>query len=575
MTVVPRVDPIAIEVIASRIREIAATMEHALYHSGYSPILRESKDGTAGLTDADGRVVVVSGGLQYHSLPYQKAVEGVIARYPRESLAPGESFVVNDPYRGGNPHVPDFVAVTPAFHDGRVVGFGVSVAHKADVGGLVPGSSGAGSRSIYHDGMLIPPVRFQTAAGVDESVEAIIRNNSRIPDLVLGDLRSQVGCTRAGAARIAALCEEYGGATVVAVMREVLERTGMRLRAELAALPDGEAEAEGFLDHDGARTDRPVRIHVRAVKRGDRLTLDFSGSSPQTEGPINANATTVQACALIAVLAATDPTIPINAGLSDAVAFVMPEGLVIAPRHPASVNHYLPTCHVAFSCVLAALGQLGPARAVAPSGFGMSGVAIGYRMPQGAKPAVQYEVFCTALGGTSDADGCQIVQPINHMTPGTPVEILEGEYPIRVRRFDLRPDSGGPGRRRGGLGYVREYEVLRDCVLTLRGSNHRFAAPGLAGGASPLPSHATINPGRDGEAHVGPIATRDLHAGDVFRLEQSGGAGYGDPFERPPADVLADVRAGYVSAAAAAERYGVVVHAGAVDDAATAALRAR
>ena len=162
------IDPVTTEVVASRLRETAATMEYALYHSGYSPILRESKDGTAGLTDPEGRVVIISGGLQYHFTAYQQAVQAVLARYPAAGLKPGESFVSNDPYKCGSPHAPDFVAVTPAFHQGVLLGFGVSLAHKSDIGGLVPGSSGAAAREIYHDGLLLPPVRFQTQAGIEE-----------------------------------------------------------------------------------------------------------------------------------------------------------------------------------------------------------------------------------------------------------------------------------------------------------------------------------------------------------------------------------------------------------------------
>ena len=199
------IDPVTTEVVASRLRETAATMEYALYHSGYSPILRESKDGTAGLTDPEGRVVIISGGLQYHFTAYQQAVQAVLARYPAAGLKPGESFVSNDPYKCGSPHAPDFVAVTPAFHQGVLLGFGVSLAHKSDIGGLVPGSSGAAAREIYHDGLLLPPVRFQTQAGIEESIEAIIANNSRVADVVLGDLRAQVGCTRLGVERLGRL----------------------------------------------------------------------------------------------------------------------------------------------------------------------------------------------------------------------------------------------------------------------------------------------------------------------------------------------------------------------------------
>jgi N-methylhydantoinase B len=548
-------DPVTTEVVASRLREAAATMEYVLYHSGYSPILRESKDGTAGLADETGRVVIVGGGIQYHFAQYRLAVAAVLARTPLEKLKPGDSFITNDPYRAGSSHVPDMVAVTPCFFGGRVVGFGVSVAHKADIGGLVPGSSGAGAREIFHDGLLLPPVRFQSADGIDADVEAIIANNSRIPDVVLGDLRAQVGATRIGGERLAALCEEYGVATVREVMASLMALAERRLKAEFARWPDGASEAEGFLDHDGAAKDKPVRIHVRARKAGERLVLDFSGSSPQTAGPVNLVTSTAKAVSMLAVLATTDPTIPVNDGITTAVEFVVPEGLVVSPRHPATVNHYFPTAHLTYNVVLAALGQFNPARAVAPSGLGSGAISIGYRQARTGKPAVMYELLNSSLGGTAAHDGTPILMAMCHFTPGAPVEIIESEYPLRVRAFELVPDSAGAGRQRGGVGYAREFEMLEDSVLTVRSANHRFAAWGLNGGLAPKASRVILNPGGHAEEELGPIETRALKAGDVIRFERSGGGGYGRPEERSADAVASDVADGYVSAEAAARVY--------------------
>jgi N-methylhydantoinase B len=550
------IDPVTTEVVASRLREVAASMEYALYHSGYSPILRESKDGTAGLTDPSGRVVVISGGLQYHFTAYEQAVKAVLARYPAEALKPGESFVTNDPYKAGSPHAPDFTAVTPAFHRDRLIGFGVSLAHKSDIGGLVPGSSGAAAREIYHDGLLLPPVLFQTNAGTAEAIEAIIANNSRVPDVVLGDLRAQVGCTRLGVARLAALCDEYGRSVVCDVMASLISLTARRVRGELRSWRDGFAEAEGFLDHDGAIKDKPVRIHVWVSKDGDRLQLDFSNSSPQALGPVNLLACTAQAAALLAVLATCDPTIPVNFGLREAVDFTMPEGLVVNPRHPATVNLYFPSAHLTYNTVLSALCELNPARAVAPSGLGSGAVTIGYRRSRSGKPAVLYELLNTSLGGNSQHDGAAIVMAMNHFTPGAPVEIFESEYPLRVRAFELVRDSAGAGRYRGGLGYAREFEVLEDSVLTVRSSNHAFAAQGVSGGLAPPPSRVILNPNRTDREELGTLETRQLKAGDIIRFERSGGAGFGPPRERAPEAVREDVRNGYVSAQAAAEIYG-------------------
>jgi N-methylhydantoinase B len=549
------VDPVTTQVLISRFRETASTMEHALYHSGYSPILRESKDGTAGLTDPQGRVVVISGGLQYHFTAYQKAVEAVLRRYPRAAMKPGESFVTNDPYKAGCPHAPDFVAVTPAFHHGVLIGFGVSLAHKSDIGGIVPGSSGAAAREIYHDGLLLPPVRFQTIAGIEEAIEAIIANNSRVPDVVLGDLRAQVGCTRLGVERLAAVCDEYGQDTVRDVMARVIALTRQRVLAELRAWPDASAEAEGFLDHDGAETEKPVRICVRATKKGEHLKLDFTGTAAQTVGPVNLVGCTAEAAALLALLASSDPTIPVNSGLREAADIVLPEGTVINARHPATVNLYFPTAHLVYNAVLSALAQINPLRAVAPSGLGSGAVTIGYRKSRSGRPAVLYELLNTSLGGTSRHDGAAIVMAMNHFTPGAPVEVFETEYPVRVRAFELMCDSAGAGRFRGGLGYAREFEILEDSVLTVRSSNHIFASQGYDGGLSPKPSRVVLNPGRPDCEEMGAIETRKLQRGDVIRFERSGGAGFGRPEERLPEAIYDDVRNGYVSASAAAEIY--------------------
>jgi N-methylhydantoinase B len=552
-------DPITAEVILSRLRETTSAMAHALFHSGYSPILRESQDGTAGLTDGTGRVIMVGGGLQYHSLLYSQAVAGILGYYPAAEMREGDSFISNDPFKVGNSHVPDMVVATPAFYEGNIIGFGVSVAHKADVGGLVPGSSGAASREIFHDGVLLPPVRFSTKDGINREVEAILRNNSRVPDVVLGDLRGQVGATKLGASRLQDLLGEYGADTVLDTIAELLLRTTERVRREVAAWSDGAFEAEGFLDHDGNDRSKPARIHVTATKHGNQLTLDFSATDSQAAGPVNTPWATARAVSMQAILAASDPTIPMNSGAFDAIEFVAPPGRIVSPQYPATVNHYFPTSHLVYNCVLAALGQFNPERAVAPSGLGTGAIAVGFKAGRSGKPTVQYELMITSLGGTRDHDGASIVLPMNHFAPGTPIEIVETEYPVSVRRYEIWQDSAGAGRWRGGLGFVREYEFLTDCMLTVRSANHKHAAWGLFGGGSPTASKTTIQP-PDGEVFdTDVLETRPVKAGSRLAMYQSGGGGYGDPRERPKELVQADVENGYVSRHAAKEIYGVVV----------------
>jgi len=571
------VDPITLEVVSNRLQEISRTMEHILFHTGYSTILRESQDGSAGITDREGNVVAGAAGETIHLTPYVYHVKGVLRNYRYDEMEEGDTFVVNDPYQGGSHHVPDVAVATPVVYRGKVIAFTSSIAHKPDVGGMVPGSSSAQSREIFHEGLLLPPMKYWSRGRLIKEVDLVIRNNCRTPDLTAGDLRGQAGCTQVGARMLCQLCDEYGLETVLECFAELQNATERRLRAELAALPDGEQEAESFLDHDSADVDKPVRVHLKATKHGDSLTLDFSGSAPQTRGPVNLPRHSAEASCLVALISFLDPTIPFNEGLRRAVNFVCPPGKVVSPVHPAPVNHYFPTNHQVYNCMLSALAAFDPKRAVGEPGGGTGAVAFGYRRTRTGKSYVQYEIMCTGLGGHAESDGGSMYLPVLIFTPFTPMEILETEYPVRVTDFSIRRDSAGAGRMRGGLGYIREYEVLDDCILTARSSQHKHNSKGVLGGKGPIPTRCTATLA-NGETQVLPtISTVHMKAGDRFKIEQSGGSGYGDPFTRDPTLVLEDVLNGYVSLDKAAEEYGVVIdpNTSSVDPDATARRRRR
>ncbi len=337
---------------------------------------------------------------QFHTIiPYMQAVRSILDRFPVSGMRDGDSYIVNDPYLCGNPHVPDMVAVTPIFFDGSVIAFAVSIAHKSDLGGLVPGSSGAASREIFHDGLRLPPVRFRSSEGIVEAVEDIIRLNSRTPDIVIGDLRGQVGSTRVGAERLRLLCAEYGPEVVREVMNRMIAFTALRLGRELSALPDGAAECEGFLDHDGADLSTPVRIAVSVRKLGDRLVIDFSGSAGQTKGPVNLTPWTARSVSLLAVLAATDPSIPVNSGLLDNVEVKLPPSSVVNPSFPATVNLYFPTAVMAYTCVLTAMGKLNRSRSIAPSGMVTGAISLGYGAREGKGLKCNMNLRSQGLGG--------------------------------------------------------------------------------------------------------------------------------------------------------------------------------
>ncbi|MDP2619300.1 MAG: hydantoinase B/oxoprolinase family protein [Hyphomicrobiales bacterium] len=566
-------DPIELQVINSRLTEITATMENQLFHSGYSPILRESFDGSAAILDKSGGVVAGTG-APIHLFPYSYVARSILRRWEGR-MQPDDSFLINDPYTSGNFHVPDTAIVTPIFHSGNHVGFCASIAHKPDLGGIVPGSSGASAREIYHEGIRFPGMRYWSKQGPNEDVEELIRCNSRSPDDVIGDLRAQVGCTRIGSARLKELLDSYGVDVVEDAFEALIRVSERRIRDGLADWPDGEASAEAFLDNDGADLAHRIRMHIRIEKRGNEICFDYSGSDPNTVGPVNLRPQGAETAAAVALIGFLDPTIPINDGCRRAIRFVNPEGRITHAQYPRPVNNYYPSMHLLYCCAQKALAHFAPDKAVAPAGLGVGGSLIAYSKSRAGKLGVQYELMTPSLGGSPSGDGSFAVLPMMQITPSQPIEILESEYPVEVIRFQPLKDSAGPGRHRGGVGFVRAYRILEAANFSLRMGQFEHGSWGVVGGGAPNRACCILNPGTEREERLPPLATRQLEAGDVIWLELAGGGGYGNPLERPPGLVATDVREGLVSAEAAREIYGVILDpsSGTPDIAATTRLR--
>lgn len=547
-------DIVTLEVLRYRFAETQRAMMHTLFHTGYSTILRDGKDGSCGITDEVGDFIGGEG-FALHSIPYTYTVKAVLNTYGKD-INDGDSFIANDPYLSGALHAPDMTAATPVFYKGELIAFCVSIAHKPDIGGLVPGSSSAQAREKYHEGILIPAVRYYDKGNLIREVEAILQNNSRTPELVKGDVHGQVGATRVGCQMMKGLCDEYGVDTVKDSFRELVKFSEKRVKSILKELPDGEFESENFLDNDGAELDKPVKFHVKVIKKGEDVIFDFSGSDSQTVGPVNLRPQVVESASIMALVSFLDCTIPFNEGIRRAIQFVLPEGKVVNPRSPAPCNHYVPSAHLVYNCLQNALSKFDPKRAVAESGIGIGAVAFGYPSTRTGKTYVQYEIIFTALGGNNLNDGQSIIFAMICFSPSQPIEILETEFPVKVREVAVRKDSGGPGRRRGGLGYVREYEVLEGCIFTARLAHHKYISKGIFGGKSPLPNRLILNPGTKEERELPPMVTVKLAPGEVIRIEQSGGAGYGDPLERDRELVISDLLNGYISIDAAKTEYG-------------------
>ena len=550
-----QLDPITLEIIANRFDEIQRIMKHRLFRTGYSTILRESFDGGAGLTDHLGRVIGASG-MSIHTRPYAYFVAGILSAYGEQGVDEGDVFFSNDPYRGGVAHSPDMAVATPVFVDDKLIAFCTSIAHKADVGGLAPGSASPASRSIFHEGILVPPCKLYQRGQLVDSVKRILENNSRTPKLLLGDLFGQVGCTRIGAQLLQELSQREGVATILEVMEQLIDSSERRLREALKRIPDGEASAENFLDGDGV-TERPIRVALRATKSGDSITLDFTGSDSQTPGPANTVIQAVEAAAIAGLLSAVDHTITNNEGVRRAIRFVLPKGSIVNPTSPAPVNSYIPTSHLVFNAVMEAMGTLVPGKAAADSGLGLGGLAFGYAATREGGGYVHYEISLTATGGTARGDGCSAIMPMLNLESVQPIEIVESEFPVRITDFSMLPDSGGPGLHRGGIGIRREFEMLEDAQLVSRMSQRRFGAKGLAGGRGP-PVSRTVLSQSGGARDLPGLVQLPMTSGDRVRLEQSGGGGWGNPKARDPAAVLRDVEDGVVSIDSARRDYGVL-----------------
>jgi N-methylhydantoinase B len=544
------VDAIQQEVIYARLLGIVQEMQNALFRTGFSTIIRESQDASCAITDTDGQVVAQHTVLPLHLGAFPACVEGVLAAYPRHEMQPGDAYLVNHPYFGGSPHANDVAVIAPVFHAGALVAFCGSLAHKADIGGSVPGSGSGTATEIYHEGLQVPPVLFARHGRPIPELEAILRANSRAPELLLGDIGGQLGCTRLGERRLLALLDSYGRPALESSWQRSFALTEQQVRARIADWPDGVYEGEAFLDNDGVRLDRAVRVHVRVTVSGERVCFDFRDSDDQAAGPSNIRPPLVRAACYYVLKCLVDPELPSNAGLARVVETEFRPGSVLDPRLPAPVNTYIPTAQAVVEAALQALGPLEPERRIAGSG-GTGAIALGGR------GFVQYELFGSGLGARQGRDGVSGTSVHVGNSRITPIEIVESEFPVRVERFELLADSGGAGRWRGGLGFVREYTLLEPGRLSTRFDKHEVPAPGAAGGLPGRVGATIVNPGTPEERRL-PARSGDVHlpAGTRLRIERAGGGGFGDPHQRPPAEVAQDLQEGYITPDAAKVLYG-------------------
>ena len=500
---VPRLDAVTLEVVRNKLEGIANEMELTLLRSSFSPIVKESMDASASLFTPDGVTLAQSTSIPIHLATLIPAVANVLETYPLDTMCPGDAYVLNDPYSGGT-HLPDLAVIMPVFHRDRAIALSAAMTHHQDVGGMAPGSVPTNATEIFQEGLRIPALKLMDADGYDETLIKVMKLNVRIPEVFMGDLTAQVAACIIGARRVAELAETYGENLLASFFHELMDRSERMTREALRQLPAGTYRYVDHLDSDGIDLDRRIRMEVRAMVDDDGILFDFTGTDPQVRGPFNCVPSGTQAAACFAIRAITDPSIPTNGGCFRPIRLRLPEGSLVNPNPPAAVNSRTSTIKLAAGCMLGAFRQAIPDRLPASDAVDMHAIAWGGQRSDGRRYVISESVG-SGSGASAWSDGVDGTETDCTNCMNQPVEALEMESPIRVWRSQIREDSGGAGRRRGGSGIRREYELLDgDATLTHRGERFYSQAPGSQGGGAGASSRSVIIRA-DGTEELNPV----------------------------------------------------------------------
>jgi N-methylhydantoinase B len=558
------VDPITLEIIRGSLASTIRDMELLMERCAMSPFIKEKKDYFVGVFDTRGRIVAchISG-----SGPGM--IEAILRAYPLDTMRTGDVYWFNDPFisDGAVQHHQDMVFAVPVFHEGRSVAFAVTFGHYQDIGGLRAGSISPHATEIYHEGVLVPPVRIVREGQLNEEAYRIFLRNSRLPDLVEGDTRAMMASCRLAEGRLGELFTRYGGPTVLAAFDEGIAQTAARTRELfLGLVPTGQWSFHDYLDSDGGTDAQPHRIALTLSRAADHVALDGSRSDDQARGPINFMTNPgLLRIAFGRYLQSLDPELDVNEGLlANLDEWVAREGSLLKPRFPAPLGMRANTRFRVMSCIFGALAHANGGRV--PAGSPVY-VLYYFRAWDEARrqPILCIEGLGVGLGARPFADGVDVIYYIAQ--ENYPVEYVERDFPLRIERYAARPDSGGPGLYRGGAGAIRDVRVLCErAELATRMENTLVAPYGVAGGRAGRTGRIVLNPGTPRERELAALGDGFvLERGDLLRFETCGGGGWGDPLTRDAERVHQDVARGFVTLAGALEDYGVVLDPATLD----------
>lgn len=554
-------DRVQAQVIRYALELVAEDMASTLMRTARSTVIKEVQDLSCALFDRAGRVIVQSKHapmlLAGSTLTMQEAMKALNGR----PLRKGDVIIANDPFKGGQ-HIMDVMMIAPVYREAELVGYVGSVAHHSDLGGASPGGVAGGLTEVFAEGLCFPFVRLYIDGKENEDLFAMIANNIRVPHKTLGDLRAQASACLTGMTRFLEAIDRFGLPAIEASADLLIEETETRLRAGLKRLPDGVFIGEDWVDDDGI-TEDPIAIKVIVTKKGDAVTVDLTQCADQVAGNINCPLATTLAAVQYGFTIALDPYVTPNHGCFTIIDILTRKGSVVDPLRPAATAARTNVSLKVQEATLMAIAKMIPGKMMAPSHGQISHVAFVGRDPETGRAFVYNDIFGGGAGARPSKDGRDAQDTHLARFKNTPTEMIEHEYPVRIHRYALVPDSGGAGAHRGALGVTRDVEILVDgAVFSRYGDRQRFPVPGADGGGAGKPGYFELNPA--GEARrLRSKGVDKLKKGDVVRIVTPGGGGFGDPATRDLTSVAADLADGKTSADFVRDHYGSEVLAGA------------
>ena len=570
-----KIDPITFEVIKNALDAIADEMALVVMRSAHSAICRDSLDYSTAVCDGQGRMVAQGLMTALHMGSFPFAMRILTEQYQGQ-MNPGDLFITNDPYGGGGMHLPDIYITQPIFFEGRLESYATTLVHATDVGGITPGGTAVHATEIYQEGLRIPLVKFYDRGQVNDTILKVIEKNVRVPKKVLGDLRAQVAACHSANKQMCQMFEKYGVPEMRLYFDEMHDCAERVMRDEIRNLPDGSYRFTDFIDGFGEDPE-PIPFRVKVTIKDDEVLVDWTGTSPQVKGAINAPGPFVYSATYLALRCMVRSDIPNAEGYMRPIKLVVPPGTIVNPSLPAAANARGITGFRVMDTVLGALSKAVPERVPAAGEGGATNPSIG-GMWKG-EPFVFTESMSGGWGGRPDRDGVDGLANLAANQTNQPVEFVESDNPIEIVQYGLVNDSGGPGKFRGGMAILREWRLLADeAVFTMRSDRRSHLPYGVAGGKSGTPSWNILNPGPNQKVlPVLPQESSDLKKGDSVRHIQPGAGGYGDPLTRDPQLILEDVRDEKLGIDYVKREYGVVIDQEKlnVDEATTRRLRRR